>query len=77
VYKSYPAATDMTSSASSVSLLFDSRLTASAADNLRVSVDRDVSDIDVRTFGDARQMIHCLAEHVIHGHYCINQSINK
>ena len=68
VFKSYPAADDVRSSASSTSVLFDGTATLSPADSL-MSVNHDVSDvcIDVATFGDTRRMVHSLAEHVIYG----------
>ena len=65
VYKFYPAVSDIRSSASSVSVLADSQLTLSAADSSSASD----SCVDVTTFGDTRRMVHCLAEHVVHGDY--------
>jgi len=72
VYKFYPATSDIRSSASSTSMLADSRLTLSAADSDSVtSVNHDVSDsfVNVTTFGDTRRMVQCLAEHAVHGDY--------
>jgi len=83
VYKFYPAASDVRSSASSRSVLADtSRLTLPAADTSLatssaadadsvLSLSRDVSISDsfdnVSTFGDTRRMVLCLSRHVVHG----------
>jgi len=68
VYRFYPTVSDMRSSASSASVLVDSRATLSAADSL-TAVSGSVSDsgVDVTTFGDTRRMVQCLAEHVVYG----------
>jgi len=74
VYKYYPAASDIRSSASSTSVLADSRLTLSAADSL-ASINHDVSSdsfVSATMFGDTHRMVHCLAEHVVHGDYSYN-----
>ena len=73
VYKFYPATSDVRSSASSSSVLADSRLTLSAADSV-LSVNQDVNDsfVNATTFGDTRRMAQCLAEHVVHGDYNYN-----
>jgi len=73
VYKFYPAMSDMRSSASSTSMLADSRVTLSAADSV-TSMNND-SFVSVTTFGDTRRMVHCLAEHVVYGDYSYEKFI--
>jgi len=73
VYKSYPATSDVRSTASSMSVLFDGGFTPSPAVGL-VSANRGVTDrcIDITAFGDTCKMVHCLAEHVVYGEYSNN-----
>ena len=70
VSRLYPAMSDITSSASSTSVLVDSRVpssTAAADSPSLTSISVSDSCVDMTTFGNTRRMVHCLAEHVVHG----------